>query len=184
MHVRPQSRKTQTMTTIWHNWSGSVTARPESIRYPATLDEIVGIVREARARGTKVRVVGAGHSFTPLVETDGVLISLERYTGLESVDHVTHQATVRAGTTILNSGADATGQSGLGVLLSGARGDKVAPRPMEAGADSTVCHTLARTPNVLRLVLGINLWATSQRLMSGCCAQLLRDTHPGQIHPV
>jgi FAD/FMN-containing dehydrogenase len=88
------------MTTSWHNWSGSVTARPESIRNPATLDEIVGIVREARARGTKVRVVGAGHSFTPLVETDGVLISLERYAGLESVDHVTHQATVRAGTTI------------------------------------------------------------------------------------
>jgi FAD/FMN-containing dehydrogenase len=88
------------MTTTWHNWSGSVIAQPESIRYPTTLDEIVGIVREARSRRSNVRVVGAGHSFTPLVKTDGVLISLEHYAGLEAIDRVTHQATVRAGMTI------------------------------------------------------------------------------------
>lgn len=88
------------MATTWRNWSGSVTARPEAIRYPTTLDEVVAIVREARARGATVRAVGAGHSFTPLAQTDGVLVSLARYAGLEAVDPAARQATVRAGTTI------------------------------------------------------------------------------------
>ncbi len=88
------------MTTTWQNWSGSVTARPESIRYLETLDEVVAIVREARARGTTVRAVGAGHSFTPLAQTDGVLVSLARYAGLEAVDPAARRATVRAGTTL------------------------------------------------------------------------------------
>jgi FAD-linked oxidoreductase len=92
------------MSTTWHNWSGSVTAQPEAIRYPATREEIVAIVRDARARGANVRVVGAGHSFTPLAQTDGVLISLDRYAGLESVDAAARQATVRAGTKIKTLG--------------------------------------------------------------------------------
>ena len=92
------------MNTTWHNWSGSVTAEPESIRYPATLAEIVAIVRDARARGANVRVVGAGHSFTPLAQTDGVLIGLDRYAGLESADVAARQATVRAGTSIKQLG--------------------------------------------------------------------------------
>jgi FAD-linked oxidoreductase len=89
-----------TMPTSWQNWSGSVTAQPQAIRYPASLDEIAAIVREAHARNVNVRVVGAGHSFTPLVQTDGVLVSLDRFAGIESVDFAARRATVRAGTRI------------------------------------------------------------------------------------
>src|SRR6266540_6151284 len=92
------------MTTTWHNWSGSVSAQPKAIHCPATRDEIVAIVRDARARGANVRVVGAGHSFTPLAQTDGVLISLDRYAGLESVDVAASQATVSGGTKIKEVG--------------------------------------------------------------------------------
>ncbi len=88
------------MRATWSNWSGSVTSSPAAIRYPACLDEIIAIVRECRERGCGLRVVGAGHSFTPLAWTDGVLISLDRYTGLEHVDPAAAQATVRAGTQI------------------------------------------------------------------------------------
>jgi FAD-linked oxidoreductase len=56
----------------WRNWSGSVTAAPERIERPATEAELAAIVAAAR----RVRVAGAGHSFMPLCETDGVLISL------------------------------------------------------------------------------------------------------------
>ena len=84
----------------WRNWSGSVVAEPSAIRYPATLEEIVAIVREARRRGVTVRPVGAGHSFTPLVATDGIVVSLDRYQGMESLDRATQRVTVRAGTRI------------------------------------------------------------------------------------
>lgn len=56
----------------WKNWSGSVSAKPQQIARPKTETELAALVREAR----KVRVVGAGHSFMPLCETDGTLISL------------------------------------------------------------------------------------------------------------
>jgi FAD-linked oxidoreductase len=88
------------MRATWSNWSGSVTASPAAIRYPTSVSEIIAIVQECRERGCDMRVVGAGHSFTPLAWTDGVLISLDRYTGLEHVDPVMAQAIVRAGTQI------------------------------------------------------------------------------------
>ncbi len=88
------------MASSWENWSGSVRAQPAVIRYPSTLNEIAAIVREASARGVCMRAVGAGHSFTPLVATDGILVSLDRFAGLESVDFTTRRATVRGGTRI------------------------------------------------------------------------------------
>jgi FAD-linked oxidoreductase len=58
--------------SAWSNWSGSVQARPSEIARPRTEAELAAIV----SRADKVRVVGAGHSFMPLCETEGVLISL------------------------------------------------------------------------------------------------------------
>jgi FAD/FMN-containing dehydrogenase len=56
----------------WRNWSGSVTAHPQAIERPPSEAALSAIV----AKASKVRVVGTGHSFMPLCETDGVLISL------------------------------------------------------------------------------------------------------------
>jgi L-gulono-1,4-lactone dehydrogenase len=47
-----------------------------------------------------VRVVGSGHSFSPLIETSGSLISLDALQGVLSVDAERLTATVRAGTKI------------------------------------------------------------------------------------
>jgi len=56
----------------WRNWSGSVVATPERLERPKTEADLRAIVAGAR----RVRVAGTGHSFMPLCETDGVLISL------------------------------------------------------------------------------------------------------------
>jgi FAD-linked oxidoreductase len=56
----------------WSNWSGSVRAAPTEIARPKSETELASIVARAR----KVRVTGAGHSFMPLCETDGALLSL------------------------------------------------------------------------------------------------------------
>jgi FAD-linked oxidoreductase len=58
--------------TAWRNWSGSVTAQPAAIERPRTLAELQSLVAAAE----HVRVTGAGHSFMPLCETDGLLLHL------------------------------------------------------------------------------------------------------------
>jgi FAD-linked oxidoreductase len=84
--------------SLWRNWSGSVTSHPAEYHEPSTLDEIVALVRRCSAEGRTIRVVGSGHSFSPLVATDSVLILLNRYTGLERVDREACTATAKAGT--------------------------------------------------------------------------------------
>lgn len=61
----------------WSNWSGSVRATPAQFEQPRTEAELQALVREA----DKVRVVGAGHSFTPLCETEGLLLNLSELEG-------------------------------------------------------------------------------------------------------
>jgi FAD-linked oxidoreductase len=51
-----------------------------------------------------VRVVGAGHSFTPLVQTDDILMSLERLQGVTAFDVDSSVVTVRGGTWLKNLG--------------------------------------------------------------------------------
>jgi FAD-linked oxidoreductase len=65
------------MTEPWHNWSGSVVAAPARIAVPRSEDELAAVVRGA----TRLRAVGAGHSFAPLCATDGTLVRLDELEG-------------------------------------------------------------------------------------------------------
>jgi FAD-linked oxidoreductase len=78
----------------WRNWSGSQQCLPEARLAPASVAELQELV--AGAAGT-VRPVGAGHSFTPLVPTDGSIVSLARLSGLIRHDPGKLQATLWAG---------------------------------------------------------------------------------------
>ncbi|HEU5087626.1 MAG TPA: D-arabinono-1,4-lactone oxidase [Roseiflexaceae bacterium] len=90
--------------TTWHNWAGNQAAHPALIAQPASRDELVQLVRSAQAAGHTLRVVGAGHSFTPLCATGGVLVSLDRMQGLIEADPATHTACIQAGTRIFQLG--------------------------------------------------------------------------------
>jgi len=78
--------------------------RPQTYATPASVDEVCALVRQAAAAKQSVRVIGAGHSFTPLVRTGGVLVSLDALSGIESIDEATHEATVYAGTRLYDLG--------------------------------------------------------------------------------
>lgn len=77
------------------NWSGGVRFSPRHYAQPSSEAELVAALREASA---PVRVVGAGHSFSPLIETHGSLLSLDALEGVLSVDSERMTTTVRAGT--------------------------------------------------------------------------------------
>ncbi|WP_152396275.1 D-arabinono-1,4-lactone oxidase [Paenibacillus guangzhouensis] len=85
-------------TRVWRNWSGLVRSVPQSIVSPSSVEEVVAVVRACAAEGRKVRVVGSGHSFTKLVQTDDVLVSLDRMQGVIAVDQARGIAEVWGGT--------------------------------------------------------------------------------------
>lgn len=79
----------------WRNWSGLESCQPAAWLTPATEDEILAALRDAPG---PLRCVGAGHSFTRLVPTEGSLLSLDRLGGLLAHDKAAGTATFGAGT--------------------------------------------------------------------------------------
>lgn len=91
--------------TTWANWSGGVRCTPVEVARPTSEDEVAATVAAAGAAGLNVRPVGAGHSFSPLALTDGVVIDLAALDGVLAVDHEAGEATVGAGARIRDLGA-------------------------------------------------------------------------------
>lgn len=88
------------MTERWTNWSSSVACRPRRVLAPESEAEVVRAVRDAAVEGLVVRAAGAGHSFSPLVETDGAVLSLSALRGLRACDPGRLEATAGAGTVL------------------------------------------------------------------------------------
>ena len=98
----------------WRNWSRALHCRPaDGLKLPESVDEVADVVRAAR--GT-VRMVGAGHSFSALVPTEGTLLSLEMITGVAGHDPAALTATIHAGTRLFALG-DALAERGQGLQV-------------------------------------------------------------------
>jgi FAD-linked oxidoreductase len=82
----------------WRNWSGSVRTRPREVACPRDVAELARMVGEYGRAGRRVRVTGSGHSFTPLVATDDVMLSMARLSGITAVDADRGTVTVLGGT--------------------------------------------------------------------------------------
>src|SRR5579885_3258171 len=82
----------------WHNWSGSVRAAPRTIVKQGSSNGLVHMIEQFGREGRQVRVVGSGHSFTPLAQTGDVLMSLDNLQGVEQVDTEHGRVTVLGGT--------------------------------------------------------------------------------------
>ena len=88
----------------WTNWSGSVKSEPIAILYPSSEDEIMDIEKNAIVSNQKIRMVGSGHSFSKILETKQVLVSLDKMQGIISHDFESQTATVWAGTKLKKLG--------------------------------------------------------------------------------
>lgn len=83
------------MTTHRQNWAGNVPYGALHYHSPATLAELQAIVRTA----DKVRVIGGRHSFTPVTDSAGTIISLANMDKRVIFDHTRRTATVNANIT-------------------------------------------------------------------------------------
>ncbi|MCT1558756.1 FAD-binding protein [Helcobacillus massiliensis] len=90
--------------TLTSNWSGSVDFSAADVEHPGTESAVIHHIARATAHGHSLRPIGAGHSFSPLCETDGTLLTLDNHRGLVKVDRATGDATFRAGTRLMEIG--------------------------------------------------------------------------------
>src|SRR5258708_15489569 len=84
----------------WRNWVGNQSFIVRHMEEPGSEDELAALMREASRQDLPLRVAGSGHSFTPVVFTSGLLLSLENMQGLVSADLDRKRVVVRAGTRI------------------------------------------------------------------------------------
>jgi L-gulonolactone oxidase len=130
----------------WTNWARDQRCAPERIERPASESELARVV----AGAGQVKVAGAGHSFTDIACTDGVMVDLS---GLNRVLGVEGDlVTVGAGITIRELGP-ALAARGLALENQG----DVDPQTI-AGAICTATHgTGARFGNVSAQVVRLRL---------------------------
>ncbi len=101
---------------------------------PDSEDELQTIVDRYAGERT-IRVAGSGHSFSPVVPTEDILVSLANYTGITTVNPAREQVTVRAGTPLselttalddyglaLKNMGDVDAQTIAGALATGTHG--------------------------------------------------------------
>lgn len=140
------------MGELWRNWSGSIAFRPRQYARPGSVDELCEVVAGAHARGGTVRVVGTGHSSTPIVRGDDVLLSLDALSGVVSTDRGRCEAVVRAGSTLEQLG-DALYEDDLALPNYG----DVATQTV-GGAVGTGTHgSGARLQNMSQMLVGATL---------------------------
>jgi hypothetical protein len=78
----------------WSNWGRTVTTKPSAWLAPTTEAELVDAIRGAN--GQRIRVVGAGHSWSAIAAPEQIGITLDGLAGIVARDDRT--VTVRAGT--------------------------------------------------------------------------------------
>lgn len=117
----------------WSNWSGSVRSTAPVLRPTSE----AGLGKAIRA-ATSVRAVGAGHSFMPLCDSNGIIVSLEDMAGAMTVAPDRRTARIPAGWSIKRLTAALFAQ---GLALAN-QGD-VNPQSL-AGAMATGTHGTGR----------------------------------------
>jgi len=118
----------------WQNWGRTQACNPLERARPTSEADIQRLVTDAANAGRRVKVVGAGHSFTDIACTDGVLVSLDEYDKVLSVDREARTVTVQAGIRIKKLNAEL---ARVGLAMSNL-GD-IAYQSI-AGAISTATH--------------------------------------------
>jgi FAD-linked oxidoreductase len=130
----------------WKNWARDQRCAPERIERPSSEDELARVV----AAAGRVKVAGAGHSFTDIACTDGAMVDLSGMTRVLAVDG--SEVTVEAGIRLRELGP-ALAERGLALENQG----DVDAQTI-AGAISTATHgTGGRFANISSQVTGVRL---------------------------
>jgi L-gulono-1,4-lactone dehydrogenase len=98
--VRQQSELTAAVAPRWRNWAGDQSCAPAAIEHPRSVEQLAEAISSARQRDQRVRVAGAGHSFSDIAITDGRMLMLDRMSEVLDVDRASGLVRVQGGITI------------------------------------------------------------------------------------
>lgn len=136
----------------WRNWVGNQSCITRYTGAPTNDDQLSDMVRAATAEGLNVRCAGSGHSFTPVVGTSGLLLSLSQMKGVKNIDREKRRVTAAAGTTI-NELGQVLKQNGLSMVNQGDIDSQAL-----AGAFTTGTHgTGATLGNLASSIVGMKM---------------------------
>ena len=136
----------------WINWSGSLRFTPQTIQEPRDEGELRNVVAQSYSTGSRVKIVGAGHSSSPLVKTEQTLVNLKHFGRLVKTDNNTMTATFGAGITV-HEALSALEERSLALFNTG----DVDVQTL-AGAISTGTHGTGRAlQNLGSLLVGVRL---------------------------
>eukprot|EP00697_Spironema_sp_BW2_P009120 gnl/Spiro4/23909_TR11833_c0_g1_i1.p1 gnl/Spiro4/23909_TR11833_c0_g1~~gnl/Spiro4/23909_TR11833_c0_g1_i1.p1 ORF type:complete len:460 (-),score=106.50 gnl/Spiro4/23909_TR11833_c0_g1_i1:134-1513(-) len=81
----------------WANWDQRQVCYPQYLVSPKSEADIADAIKLATSHSLRVRVSGDGHSFSPIVLTDGVLLKMDNFNSVvaETDDTITVQAGIR-----------------------------------------------------------------------------------------
>jgi L-gulono-1,4-lactone dehydrogenase len=94
----------------WLNYTRVHRCRPQRTAKPNTLEELRTEVLRARADGSRIRVVGAGHSYTDVALAPETQLSLAHLNRVEHVDRVRGLVRVQGGITLRRLRYELAGQ--------------------------------------------------------------------------
>jgi FAD-linked oxidoreductase len=163
-----------TATPRWQNWSGLESTTPLRHEHPEDVTSIVRAVERARAEGTTVKMVGAGHSFTAISAPEHTMLSADALRGALRVDHDAMTVTARSGTQLkhLNAhlehaglslhnmgdiaeqtlaGAVSTGTHGSGGSIAAGLAPQVAAFEIVTGTGEVLRASTSENPDLFRL---------------------------------
>jgi hypothetical protein len=85
------------------NYDGSITAAPQQLIYPKTVEEIQSILRDTVGFPGPVRAMGNYHSLTPCASSDGTIVNLSKMTQVVAIDSANLTFTAQAGMQIIEA---------------------------------------------------------------------------------
>ncbi|MEZ5342976.1 MAG: D-arabinono-1,4-lactone oxidase [Acidimicrobiales bacterium] len=160
---------TRTSSPEFRNWAGNQVCLPSERLMPTSLDEVVAVVIRAANAGLRVKVVGAGHSFTDAACTDGIQLSLDKLNAVESIDRTSGRVTVQAGIRLYDLN-DRLAEAGLAMPNLG----DIAYQSI-AGAIGTATHgTGLAYGNLATTIVGMELVTGSGEVL-WCDEEVNRD---------
>ena len=148
------------MGVLTRNWARNQRCVPASVHQPRSTGDVVRIVTNAVIAGERVKVIGAGHSFTDMAMTDGRLLSLDAMNKILDVDgcDVRVQAGIRLFDLNEQLAAHGLAMPNLGDI----------DQQSLAGATSTATHgTGAAFGNLATRIVGIEMVTSDGAVV--CC---------------
>lgn len=150
----------------WRNWSGRQAGKIDALHFLRSETDAVGLVNQCRADNARLKVVGSGHSHSPVALGNEVVADVSGLSGVISVNSENDTAWIRAGSTIYSLGGQLHGD---GLALRN-QGD--IDRQVLAGAISTGTHGTGESlQNLSASVSGLTLVLADGELVT--CSESL-----------